>query len=95
MFRADTNAGESEDLIKKEYFTGHDFEKQFALIFNDRVPDYGLFGQIAVSRKNDENDLMQELFSFNLVKVCGRFIHKFLLAAFQTSAVSILLDAHM
>ena len=73
-FTVDQDAGESADgMVKTEKFSGLEFDKQFALKFNDQVKEE-IFGKVVVNRK-DNTDKDEFIVDFLLQKVRIHFTY--------------------
>ncbi|XP_065065525.1 uncharacterized protein LOC135691567 isoform X2 [Rhopilema esculentum] len=67
LFKADEDVGESENGLEKiEVFNGYDFDKQFALRFNEYFKE-GIFGKVNISTKASD-DVKKEVVEFVLQK---------------------------
>ena len=69
-FVPDTEAGEDEVLEKiEENFMGADFNKQFALLFHEKLRvEKGTFGKDQIDRVDGDRTKLESLFEFNLTK---------------------------
>ena len=68
LFKADEDVGEAENGLEKiESFNGYDFDKQFALRFNEYFKE-GIFGKVNISTKASD-DVKKEVVEFVLQKV--------------------------
>ena len=73
-FTVDQDAGESSDgMVKTETFSGLDFDKQFALKFNDQVKEE-IFGKVVVNHKDNTGN-HKFIVDFLLQKVRITFTH--------------------
>ena len=69
-FKPDTEAGEDDVMEKmEENFRGDDFNKQFALVFDEKLRvERGTFGKVIVDRVDGDRSKLESLFEFNLTK---------------------------
>ena len=69
-FLPDTEAGEDDVMEKvEENFRGDDFNKQFALLFHEKLRvERGTFGKVMVDRVDCDKVKLENLFEFNLTK---------------------------